>query len=92
MQYRRSVGSRLRLINTTLLLASETTALVVLIGLGDRPPFDLAVPVSRSSLDAWREATPEAALSAALRWVALVAGHLAAVRHGRVRARSPHRS
>lgn len=48
------------------LVAAELTAVAVLIGLGSRPPFDLA-----TDLDAWSRATPEDALAAALRWVAL---------------------
>ncbi len=65
--------SRRRVATTAFLLAVETAALAMLVRLGERPPFDLGLPVDRSALDTWRGATPEAALSTVLRWVAVVA-------------------
>jgi hypothetical protein len=49
-----------------LLLAAEAAAVAALVQVGSAPPFDLGTDVA-----AWARATPEDALAAALRWVAL---------------------
>ncbi|HEX5586799.1 MAG TPA: hypothetical protein VFZ17_05785 [Acidimicrobiia bacterium] len=61
-------STRPRLAGLAALLAGELLALLVLVRLGRTAPF--AIPWR---LDAWRRATPEDALAAALRWVALAA-------------------
>ncbi len=49
-----------------LLVAAEAAAVVALVQVGSAPPFDLGADPA-----AWARATPEDALAAALRWVAL---------------------